>query len=63
MRYIRILVLGLFILTSVSYAGLKIYTEKTTDRTTPVLQCSSDITDRQREQHRDTAAAGNYSRG
>lgn len=43
MRYIRILVLGLFILTSVSYAGLKIYTEKTTDRTAPVLQCSSDI--------------------
>lgn len=43
MRYIRMLILGLFIVTSVSYTGLKIYTEQTTDRTAPVLQCSSDM--------------------
>lgn len=43
MRYIRMLILGLFILTSAAYAGLRFYTEQTTDRTAPVLHCSSDI--------------------
>lgn len=42
MRYIRIVILGLFILTSASYIGLRYYNEQTIDRTAPVLQCSSD---------------------